>query len=277
MNTYYVNGKFVPKNEAFISVADLSVIRGYGIFDFFRTYNKKPFYMKEHLKRFLLSAEEIGMDLPWTMQELENLVYETLKRNDCKEYNIRIIATGGETEDNILPSGKPGIIIIVSEYKNPPEHFYTKGIKLALARQGRFYTSAKTLDYMSAVIAIRKAREIGAAEAIYIDDNDNVLEGTTSNIFAFIDKNRLVTPKNGILYGITREVTIKLAKQHFNVLLQDIKLKELLKADEVFITSSTKEIAPVTNINGNIIGAGKPGENTKKLMRIFSEHTKEVS
>jgi branched-chain amino acid aminotransferase len=276
MNIYYVNGKFVPENEAVISVTDLSVIRGYGIFDFIRTYNKKPFYIKEHLKRFIKSGKEIGMDLPWSAKELENLIYETISKNDYKEYKIRILATGGESIDSIMPSGKSSLIIMVSEFKKPPQNFYTKGVKLITTRQIRFLPGSKSLSYISAVIALKKAHKMDAVEVLYIDEKENVLEGATCNIFAFSDKNELITPEKGILTGITRDVTIKIAKEHFKVSLRDISLKEILKAKEVFITSSTKEIVPVVKIDDNIIGQGVPDDNTKKLMQVFSDYAKSL-
>ncbi len=270
MDIYYVNGKFIPANEAVISVNDLSILRGYGVFDFLRTYKGIPFYLNDHIMRFAESAKMIGITLPWSTNKLVELVIKTLNKNAHKEANIRIVATGGISTDCTIPDSNPGLIIMVSKVLKQPDWWYTKGIKIITTGCERFLPSAKSINYIPAIIALQKAYERNAVESVYVDRKENVLEGTTSNIFAFIGED-LVTPGGSVLPGITRDVVIKLAKKYFDVKIQNISLKDLFEAKEVFITSSTKEVVPVVGIDEVLIGDGKPGFGTKNIMEAFAD------
>lgn len=268
--TFYLNGKFVKEDDAKVSILDLGFVRGFGIFDFLRTYNGKPFKLKEHLLRFQNSAKLITLPFPWKIAELEKLVLETLKKNQLPEANIKIIATGGLSADQITPGLNPTLAIVIYPPAVYPQSYYEKGVKVVTVSLMRAFADAKTLNYIPAMIALEKARREKAVEALYKDEKDFVYEGTTTNFFLFKGKN-LITPKDGILEGITRKVVLKLAEKEFKIELRPVRYKELEKIDEAFICASNKEIMPVVQVDSIKIGNGRVGPNTKRLMELFKK------
>ena len=269
METYYVDGKFVSASEAVIPVDDLAIMRGFGVFDLLRTRNGKPLFLKEHILRLNASARRIGLGLPWSQQELIEVVMKTLHRNAHQESNIRIVVTGGSSPDFITPQGKPRLLVLVTRAPELPAWWYTKGVKIITFSSERSIPGAKSIDYVQATIALKKARDQNAIEAVYMDRNGHVLEGTTSNLFAFIN-DRLVTPGKGILNGITRNAVLDLAAKMISVEIRDMRREELLTADEAFITGTNKVIVPVSQVDDAIIGHGRPGPRTLKLMAALN-------
>ena len=265
METYYVDGKFVSASEAVIPVDDLAIMRGFGVFDLLRTQNGKPLFLKEHILRLNTSARRIGLDLPWSNQELEEVVMKTLHRNAQPESNIRIVVTGGSSPDFITPQGKPRLLVLVTRAPELPAWWYSDGVKIITFSSERSIPNAKSIDYVQATIALKKARDQDAIEAVYVDRNGNVLEGTTSNLFVFMDE-CLVTPGEGILNGITRNAVLDLAAKRISVDIRNIGRDELLTADEVFITGTNKVIVPVIQVDEAAIGDSRPGPRTRKLM-----------
>jgi branched-chain amino acid aminotransferase len=270
VDIYYVDGKFVPSDEAVIPVTDLAVLRGLGAFDFMRTYSGKPFCLRAHLERLEASTRKIGLPFPWTMDVLAHLVMETLSRNSHKESNVRIIITGGPSPDFMNPQGNPRLIIMVSPLPDMPAEWYLNGIRIITVMAERPLAGAKSINYVQASLALETARQKGAQEAVYMVPQGLVLEGTTSNIFA-ISAGRLITPGRGILPGITRQVILDLARSHFSVEIRDVFLSELLEADEVFICGTNKGIVPVVQVDDTVIGDGSPGPKTRLLIRSFPD------
>lgn len=270
MDIYFVDGKFVPSDEAVIPVTDLAVLRGLGAFDFMRTYNGRPFCLRAHLERLEASTRKIGLSFPWTLNELSALVMETLGRNDHQESNIRVIVTGGSSSDFMNPQGNPRLIIMVTALPDMPSSWYRNGIRVITNIAERALAGAKSINYIQASLALETARQKGAQDAVYVVPHGLVLEGTTSNIFAISD-GRLMTPGRGILPGITRQVILDLARCHFSVQIRDVFLSELLEADEVFISGTNKGIIPVVQIDDTVIGKGVPGPGTRLLMENFPE------
>jgi branched-chain amino acid aminotransferase len=272
MNIFYVDGKFLPADEATIPVTDLSVLRGFGVFDFMRTYGGKPFHLEDHVKRLERSADLLSIPLPLSRKEVEDLILETLKRNSNEESNIRIVLTGGISADGFNPDGKPRLLVMITPLARMPESWYKTGVKIVTIPYSRFMPGAKSINYVHAIHAMQKARKDGAIEALYVTSDGYATECTTSNIFACMN-GKLVTPGNTILPGITRQVVLNMGELSGAIQIKDIKLDTLLDADEVFITSSNKEVAPVVDIDGRIIGKGRPGERTRRVMKLFSEYT----
>jgi len=269
-NIFYINGKFVPENKASISVYDLGLLRGFAVFDFLRTYNFKPFYLKEHLKRLLNSAKIIGLKHNYSLEKLEKIVIKTLNKNKhLKEANIRIILTGGNAKDFITPS-KPNLIVMVTPVKNLPEYYYKNGGKLITKTYERIDPKAKTIIYTDSVRFLMEAKKKKAIEVLLIDKDGNILECTTSNFFA-VKNNEILTPPTGkILEGITRKVVIEICKKYgIKIIEREIQSEEIRDFDEAFITASNKEILPIVRIDKIKIGDGKPGEITKLLMEKF--------
>jgi branched-chain amino acid aminotransferase len=270
VDIYYVDGKFVPADEAVIPVTDLAVLRGLGAFDFLRTYAGKPFCLQAHLERLEASTRKIGLRFPWQLDALARLVMETLSRNSHKESNVRVIITGGSSLDFMNPQGNPRLIIMVSPLPDMPAWWYSDGIHVITQMAERPLAGAKSINYVQASLALETARDKGAQEAIYTVPQGLVLEGTTSNIFA-VTAGRLITPGRGILPGITRQVILDLARSHFSVQIRDVFLSELIEADEVFICGTNKGIVPVVKVDETVIGNGKPGPKTRLLIQCFPD------
>ena len=272
MAIYYIDGDFVPAEEAVIPVDDLAILRGIGVFDLLRTYDGKPYFLDAHIDRLETSAQKIGLTLPWSHGDIVNVVKQTLSKNDIPEANIRIVVTGGSSTDFMNPSGSPRLLVLVTPIPRLPDHWYTKGVKIISWEVERTFPGAKSIDYISASLALKKAAAEGAIEALYIDRNGLALECTTSNLFAFVD-DKLVTPGRGILSGVTRKVVMELAQGLFPIDMRDISRTELLAADEVFITGTSKGLIPVVQVDDGIIADGRPGKRTRQLMAEMKRHT----
>jgi branched-chain amino acid aminotransferase len=269
---YYIDGEFKPADEAVIPVDDLAILRGIGVFDLLRTYDGKPYFLDAHIDRLEQSARKIDLKLPWSHDEIIAIVEETLSRNDIPEANIRIVVTGGSSTDFMTPSGSPRLLVLVSPVPKLPAQWYTEGVKIISWEVERPIPGAKSIDYISASLALKKAAAEGAIEALYIDRNGLALECTTSNIFAFVEQ-KLVTPGRGILSGVTRKVVLELAKDLFAIDIRDMSRAELLAADEVFITGTSKGLVPVVRVDDGVIGDGRPGRRTQQLMDAMKRHT----
>jgi branched-chain amino acid aminotransferase len=272
VNIYYVDGKYVPADQAVIPVDDLAIVRGIGVFDLLRTYNGKPYFLEAHVARLYHSARQINLEMPWSQAQICRVVLETLDRNDLDEANARIIVTGGSSADFMTPAGHPRLLVLVTPLPELPKWWQSRGVKVITIPVKRNFPGAKSIDYLPAAIALRQAQSADAIEAIYLDEQGHALEGTTSNVFMFMD-DTLVTPGSGILAGITRKVVLSIARDHYSVVVRDVLRKELLAAQEVFITGTNKGLVPVVQIDGHIIGSGRPGSMTRNLMNLLEIST----
>lgn len=275
-NVYYVDGKFVPDSEAVFPISDLGLLRGYGCFDFMRTYNGRVIFIRDHVQRLFRSAALVGIALPLSESELIQLVDQTLERNPPVESSVRILVTGGSSPDFITPQGRPRLAILVAPLHAYPKEWYLEGAKVVTTIYTRTIPGAKSIDYIRAIMVLAEAREKGAIEAVYVDSEGRVREGTTSNVFAFFG-DRLATPGSGILNGITRQKVLGLAEANFSVDIRDISRDELARADEVFITSSNRLIVPIVRVDEDVIGSGQPGRRTRAIMQAFADYTDRLS
>jgi branched-chain amino acid aminotransferase len=273
VSIFYVDGEFVPREKAKIPIDDLAILRGYGVFDFCRTYDGKPIFLDEHIGRLESSARRIGLRFPWQPEELKSLVLETLSRNTHPESGLRIVVTGGSSPDFITPSGSPRLLILVTPLKKLPDEWYAQGTAIITIAARRNIPEAKSINYIPATIALGEARARGAIEAVYVSSDNLVLEGTTSNIFLFTD-GTLVTPSQNILSGVTRKNILQLAKTLFRVETRNVDRAELLAADEVFISGSSKGIVPIVQIDEHVVGSGSPGPLTREMMQAFRDYTR---
>lgn len=270
-SVFYVNGKFLEEKQAKISVLDIGLLRGYGVFDFLVTYNNRPFLLKNHIRRLFNSAHLIGLEIGMTQDKVEKIVLNTIARNDKGyEKNIRIVVTGGVGINSLKPSKNPTIIVTVQPKHNYPQEYYSKGVKIITYNYERPLSDAKSLDYSIGIKALSIASKKNAIEALYVNNENFITEATTSNIF-IVKKKKIYTPKNNILDGITRSLVIKLCGSTNPVHEKDIKLSDLLSADEAFITASNKEVMPIIKIDNKKIGSGKVGNVTRWVMETFKD------
>lgn len=273
MDTYYIDGEFVEEGNALISAKDITVLRGFGVFDFLITYNKRPFFIKEHVARLENSARQIGLSRQHSNEKICDIVVQTIEKNPHHtESNIRIVYTGGISPDGVTPQGNGILMVMVTPKHELPAWWYTKGVKIITIDIERFIPTSKSTNYLSAVFAQQKAHKTGAVEAIYKDRENRLLEGTTTNLFCF-KGNTLITPPDDILPGITRNVVMDLTKDQYTLELRHLAADELNQMDEIFITASNKEIVPVIQVDDLLIGNGKPGDKTRHVMELFKNYT----
>jgi len=265
---YYVNGNFLPADQATLPVNDLSIVRGYGVFDYTRSYHGKPFKLHEHILRLERSAQAIELNLPWSTTELEAIVQATFDRNGFPDAGIRIVVTGGPSDDLMTPHNPPSIVVMITPIKSSIAVQQAQGVKVTTVAMDRILPTVKSINYMGAVMAVEAAKRQGAVEAIYRTADGRLTEGTRANFFV-LRGNQLFTPKTEVLKGITRAVVLEIAEDDFELVESDIFYTELASYDEVFITSSTKEILPVVQVDDLQIGDGKPGPRTLKLVDLF--------
>lgn len=265
---YYVNGSFVPADQATLPVNDLSIVRGYGVFDYTRSYHGKPFKLYEHLLRLARSAKAIDLALPWSIQELSNIVQTTFDHNGFPDAGIRIVVTGGPSADFMTPSAQPSLLVMITPIKSSMAQQQAEGVKVTTIAMDRVLPTVKSINYLGAVMAVEEAKRQGAVEAIYRTHDGRLTEGTRANLFAFRG-NQLITPKEEVLSGITRAVVMEIAEDDFEVMEGELSYAALTDYDELFITSSTKEILPVIQVDDQMIGNGKPGPKTRKLLDLF--------
>ncbi len=270
---YYVNGQYVAADQAALGLNDLGIVRGYGVFDLLRTYDGKLFKLHEHVLRLERSAALIGLDLPWSTAEIAAIARATYMRNAIANATIRIIVTGGAADDFMTPQQRPTLIVMVNPIGIPAPEQQIHGVKVITTRIERMMPTVKSLNYITAIMAMQAARRTGAVEAIYRTADDRITEGTRANFFILRD-NRLITPQTDVLGGITRDVVLEIAGDDFEVVEAPLFYADLATCDEAFLTSSTKEILPVTQIDDITIGQGQPGPNTRKLIELFSAYIK---
>lgn len=268
----YIDGRFVDAAQATIPVMDLGVLRGYGVFDFLRTYNRQPFHIEAHIERLFQSAAAIDMPLPWEPAHIRQIVEQAIARSTHDECGVRIVVTGGDTLTTLAPAGDPRLIVICNAIQPPDLATYRRGLRVITVPDERSLTNVKSIDYIPAIRGRKRAAAQGAADVLYLDADGNAREATTCNLFAFCG-DRLVTPVEGVLLGVTRSVLLELAQGTHPIEERRLPLAELLQADEAFLTGSVIQVMPLTQIDGQPIGDGQPGPRTLALMRQFAACT----
>jgi branched-chain amino acid aminotransferase len=265
---YYLNGEAIAAQAAALPLNDLGIVRGYGVFDLLRTYDGVPFKLADHVARLQRSASTIGIELPWSAADLEAIALETYRRNDLADATIRIIVTGGASPNFMTPPERPTLVVMIDAVANYAPAEYEQGAKLVSVEMARFLPTVKSLNYIAAIMAMKTASQAGAIEALYRNSAGFVSECTRSNLFALRGR-QLITPNQDVLFGITRAVVLEIAGDSLEIVEGALHYDDLLACDEVFITSSTKEVLPIVVIDGHVIGAGKPGPQTRKLGELF--------
>jgi branched-chain amino acid aminotransferase len=280
----YIDGKFYPKSEAKISVYDHGLLYGDGVFEGIRAYNGIVFKLKEHIDRLYRSAHPIFLKIPLTKTELMEAVLETLKKNNLKDAYIRLVVTRGVGDLGLDPRKCPKATIIIITEPLLQLHSAEKvenGINTMITWVKRNPVDSathemKSLNYLNSILGKIEANNTGADEAICLDKTGYICEGVGENIFIVRD-GKLYTPSlsSGALNGITRALIIRLAKKlGIEVIERNITPNELFTADEVFFTGTAAEVAPIREVNKRVIGAGKPGPVTKRIMQEFEKATK---
>jgi branched-chain amino acid aminotransferase len=277
----YIDGRFYDREEAKISVFDHGFLYGDGVFEGIRAYNGRIFRLQEHLDRLYDSAKTIDLAVPITKAEMTRAIIETLKKNNLTDGYIRPLVTRGVGDLGLDPRKCPkaSVIIIAVAWGAMYGDLYEKGLKAISVSVRRNPADAlppnvKSLNYLNNILGKIEANYKGGDEAIFFDTNGYISEGSGDNIFIV---------KNGVIYtpatlnnlrGITRMVVIELAKSHGITLIeQNLGYYDMYSADEVFVTGTAAEVAPIVLIDGRSIGSGRPGPVTRQLMGAFKTVT----
>ena len=267
---WYMDGEWVHPEQARLSINDLAVLRGYSAFESLRTYDRRAFHLEEHLERLYRSAALIDLEIGRKQAEIAEIVRTIIERNPYRHAAVRLLVTGGESEDGVMAVGKSRLIVLISALAERDRQRFEQGYYLITSRLQREVPEAKTSNYTSAIRALKEAARHGADDALFVNAQGHVQEATRSNFFLFRG-DTLVTPGAEVLIGITRNVVLELARGRFAIEERPILLSELAEADEAFVTSSSREITPVVRIDEQRIGQGKPGPRTIELEQRFIE------
>ncbi len=281
----YIDGEFYAKENAKISVFDHGLLYGDGVFEGIRSYRSCVFKLREHLDRLWESAHTLMISIPLTKKEMEKAILETLRRNRLKDSYIRVIVTRGVGDLGLDPAlcPKASVIIITDKIKLYPDSLYQNGLNIITVPTVRNLPEAvnpsiKSLNYLNNILAKIEAKNSGCVEALMLNHQGYVAECTGDNVFMIkygedhLKKPLLLTPPTylGALKGITRQAIIEIAaKQKISFEERVLTRHDFFNADEVFLTGTAAEVIPVVKIDGRVIGSGKPGAVTQKLLKGF--------
>jgi len=278
----YINGEFVPKSKAAISVFDHGLLYGDGVFEGIRAYNGYVFRLNEHLDRLYASAHSLMIKIPLSREEMKRAVIDTLKKNKMKDAYIRLVVTRGTGDLGVDPRkcSKPTVFIIVGTISVIPKEVAERGIRTIITWVRRDPVDGtshevKSLNYLNSILAKIEANNVGVDEAIILSTQGYLCEGTAENIFV-VKGGEIWTPPayTGALPGITQSVVFEIVKR-IGLKIEErlITAHELFNANEVFFTGTGAEIVPVTEVNGRAIGSGKPGAITARIRKEFQKFT----
>jgi len=279
----YLNGDYVEKEDAKVSVFDHGLLYGDGVFEGIRLYDGCVFKLDEHLERLEHSAKAILLNLPLSREELSEAVCETCRGNELRNGYVRLVVTRGPGHLGLTPDGcgPPNVIIIADEIQLYPEEFYENGLKIISVPTRRINASAlppavKSLNYLNNILAKIEAKRVGFQEALMLNDKGEVAECTGDNVF-ILSKGVLFTPPldAGSLRGITRATVLDLADElEVPYREQALTRYDLWTADECFLTGTAAEVIPCVEVDHRPIGNGQPGEMTRRFITLFREKAK---
>lgn len=279
----YLNGKFVDKANATVSVFDHGVLYGDGVFEGIRSYDGLIFKLEEHIDRLFESAHTIMLKVPLSKRQLIGVVKRCLRINKLHNAYIRLVVTRGVGDLGLDPRKckKPTVFIIADTIELYPKKLYEQGLELVTVATQRNVPEAlnpqiKSLNYLNNILAKIEAANAGYQEAIMLSPSGYVTECTGENLFVVKDRVLLTPPAYiGVLRGITRRTVMELAAGHYLDVREELLTRhDLFNADEVFLTGTAAEIVPVSKIDGRVIGSGKPGPVTRRLQEAFRQVTK---
>ncbi|MEW6243402.1 MAG: branched-chain-amino-acid transaminase [Bacillota bacterium] len=283
--TVYIDGRFVPEEEAKVSVFDHGYLYGDGVFEGIRAYNGRVFKLTEHVDRLYDSAKAIMLTIPMSKAEMEETVLETLRRNGLTDAYIRLVVSRGRGDLGLDPRKCPSatVVCIVDKIVLFPKELYDRGIKVMTVATRRNNVDSlspriKSLNYLNNILAKIEANLIGCPEVIMLNSEGYVVEGTGDNIF-IVKGRKVITPPThvGILEGITRATVMQMAEEAGYEVREEVFTRhDVYTADECFLTGTAAELIPCIEADGRTIGSGAPGPVTKSLMNAFRKLTHET-
>lgn len=278
-----INGKLFQGPDAHISVFDRGFLYGDSVYEATRTFDRRPFRIDQHIDRLFLSAEKIALVPTYSKEVILSEVLKTIEAAPFKNASLRIVLTRGTNRDLGLDpelSGSNNLVIFAKEIKPNPTWWTTDGVSMIFYQKEIEASGSlpKTGNYQENILANRKAISQGAYDAFMVNTQGHVTEGTTSNAWVIKDGAILTPPLvDGVLDGLTRKTIMEMAKRGLlplPLIEKSLTPAEFLVADECFITSTTRNVVPVTKIESRLIGDGKPGPKTLELLRLYLEFVK---
>lgn len=273
-----IDGVLQPAAEAKVSVFDRGFLYGDSVFEVMRTYGKRPFRARQHLERLQRSCERIRMQLPLDIPAIEARILAAVAASGQPECWVRVVATrgSGPVGLELEVAERPSLLVYALPLKSPPAELYERGISVGLSQtqralDGTAAAGAKVSNYLASMLALDEVRKRGAREAIILGPGGEVVEGATSNVFV-VKNGELLTPpiSTGLLEGITRRAVFELARDlALPARERELRPDDLLSADELFITSSIREILPVVAVDERTVAGGAPGPITKRLLDAY--------
>lgn len=261
----YINHGFIPESEACLHISDLSIQRGYGVFEFFRVQEGRPLFRDEHLERFYASASLMELAVPFEREELSALIDELITRNHIEQAGIKLILTGGYSPNGYTPT-TPNLLMVQTEIALPTPEQVAKGMKIMTHEYIREVPRAKTINYSMGILLLKTLKERGLDDVLY-RQNGRVTEFPRSSFFLVKQDGTLVTPADDVLLGVTRNHVLSLAAQTGKAETGTVTLEDIAHAKEAFTTSTTKRIMPIVEIDGRPVGDGKAGPHTLALLQ----------
>ncbi len=274
----YLDGEFVRKQDAKISVYDHGFLYGDGVFEGIRVYDGNVFRLQEHLDRLYNSAKSIMLEIPHTKDEVKGLIINTLQKNELSNAYIRLVISRGVGNLGLDPAScaRPSVIIIAEELAIFPKELYDSGLEIVTVATRRnrpdvLSPKVKSLNYLNNILVKIEASLAGVSEALMLNDQGYVAEGSADNVFIVRGKELLTPPGYiGALEGITRNAIIEMAKElEYTVKEEPFTRHDVYVADEVFLTGTAAEVIAVVKVDGRVIGNGKPGKETNCLLEAF--------
>ncbi len=263
----FYNNQIKNTSETLIPVNDLGLFRGYGLFDFFRTYNGIPFQWDWYWARFCNSAEKLGLVIPFTESQVKEAVAEMIDLCPEQECSFRFVLTGGVTLDG-MTSTNPSFFILSEKISEVADLTYAKGIKVETREYIRDMPEIKSTDYKFLLQIMPDLKKNKSTDVLFVKEGW-ISELSRSNIFV-VSEDKILTPKKNILKGITRKTVIEQLTSDFEVQERDLTIEEVLNAKEVFTTSSTKKVLSISQIDDHIIGDGQAGPVSQLLLDRFN-------
>ena len=285
--TVNVNGRISSDTDAVISVFDHGFLYGEGIYETLRTYDRQPFLYNRHMRRMRRSAELIALTLPFSDETLSAQIERTLQAAQLPgEAYIRIMVTRGigELTYDLSATPTPSVVMIVKPHADPPAEAYEKGVSAVIVDVVRNHPNTvnpmiKSNNLLNCALAMQEAYRRGAFEGVMRNYRGELTECTTSNLFIVRGGAALTPPLSaGLLPGITREFLFDIGREvGIDVREEVLRDGDLLGADEAFLTSTTRELVPITQVDGKPIGTGHPGPVTNKLLRGYRQAARQES
>jgi len=261
----YHQGEIIPLENAFLHISDLSVQRGYGIFDFFKLQQGVPLFLDDYLQRFYESARLMHLPVPLATGELKNVLYQLFAKNQLPNSGIKMILTGGYSPDGYQLAA-PNLVITQHPLTLPSTDQAQQGIKIITYAYIRDLAAAKTINYSTGIRLQQQIREQGADDVLY-HQNGIVTEFPRSNFFIVTQDNRVLTPAQDVLKGITRKNVLAVAGKKYRAEEGIVTLADIAQAKEAFTTSTTKRILPIVQVDGQPVGDGNPGAISLDLLQ----------